>query len=294
MCYLRPHELRVLLDRFLDEQQRVYVFIDRADWPHEELNQEVIVEAESRSHNPNLKIFISDLNLGVGSSLPAAVDWISTSEDSFIVLEDDCQLSRTGYKYLEENISRLNQDIVILSATSPWDLEKTNLVSPKLTLSYFPLISGWATNANSWKEMSRYIGRRPPYFKVLIRGIKNPSKILPLHFFLASQIRVHRGQVGAWDSSVALWMLLNEKKSLIPDITMVTNTGRDHVAAHTKPAEGDDSIFRRESFGEPSSVLDLTEESMELTNSEIAKRLYGMKKRQVFSPVKALLETFFN
>lgn len=293
IAYLRPKELRRCLERFESRDQKFYVFVDYAEQKNRALNQEVIDCASEFSLRGNVDLQISKHNLGVAKAVPTAVNWIAQTEKKFIVLEDDCQLNQEGLKYLNEHADLLEDKVSLICATSPWDYEtNTNSIYP-LSLSSYPLISGWATSAANWEELSTYIGEMPPYGEVFQKILKFPGKAKAISFFMASQIRVHRGKVKAWDSSLALWMLLNSKKSLVPNITMVTNTGRDQVAAHTLPSEGENSIFRQESLGAPSMTLDFSKAMSELTDKQIERLLYRMKLKHILSPLKALSEGLF-
>ena len=124
---------------------------------------------------------------------------------------------------------------------------------------------------------------------MLTTVLQRPRKILILCFFLAAHIRVHRGRSKAWDCSLALGMLLKGKKALIPNLTMVTNTGRDEVASHTIRGENQDSIFRKESSNPPSSIIDESLFCTNKTDKQIQKKLYNLKIRHLLSPFKAYL-----
>jgi hypothetical protein len=290
IAYLRPEALRASLERFTSENQKFYVFIDHADDKYRSTNQEVMKCALEFTLKANVKLRISENNLGVANAVPTAVNWIAESEREFIVLEDDCQLNLEGLKFLNQYTYLLRDTVSLLSATSPWDYAPGETHTHPLSISSYPLISGWATSASNWKELSTFIGKKPPYGAAFKKVLRSPSRIKAVSFFLASQIRVYQGRVGAWDSSVVLWMLLNSKKSLIPNITMVTNTGRDQVAAHTRPTPGENIIFRQETQGKPSPTLDLSLQMSRFTDKQIENVLYKMKARHILSPVKALLE----
>lgn len=289
IAYLRPGELRNCLERFESKNQTFYVFVDYAPDKNRKLNQDVIDCALEFSQRGNVKLQISNRNLGVENAVPAAINWIAQIEDQFIVLEDDCQLNLEGLYFLNQYTYLLKEKVSLICATSPWDFESMIDDVELLTLSSYPLISGWATSASNWQELSIYIGKRPPYVKALRTILKHPRRARSISFFLASQIRVYRREVKAWDCSVALWMLLNSKQSLIPNITMVTNTGRDQVAAHTFPQE-ETSIFREETPGVPSSILDFSEQMRRRTDKQIEVMLYGMKTKHILSTPKALIE----
>ena len=290
IAYLRPVELRACLERFTNKNQKFYIFVDYAAEKNRTLNQEVIDTAMEFSLRGNINLRVSDRNLGVASAVPAGVNWIAESEPEFIVLEDDCQLNLEGLQYLNHYAYLLRKEASLLCATSPWDYDSSVYRPHPLSFSSYPLISGWATSAANWKELSIYIGRRPPYGEAFRKTLTCPRKAKAISFFMASQIRVYRGRVKAWDSSVALGMILNSKKSLIPNITMVTNTGRDQVAAHTLPSPGEDAIFRQETQGSPSFNLDSSKQMSDQTDREIETMLYKMKTKHILSPLKAMLE----
>jgi hypothetical protein len=290
VAYLRPMELRDCLERFTNNNQKFFVFVDYTAGENRTLNQEVIDCAKEFVLKGNINLWVSDRNLGVANAVPTAVDWIGASESEFIVLEDDCQLNLEGLRYLNHYAYLLKDEVSLLCATSPWDIEPKANRSYPLSFSSYPLISGWATSAANWKELSTFIGKKPPYGAALKKMLKCPKRAKTISFFLASQIRVYQGRVRAWDSSVALWMTLNSKKSLIPNITMVTNTGRDHVAVHTRPSPGENTIFRQETRGNPSSILDLSLQMSSSTDRQIENMLYKIKARHILSPIKAILE----
>ena len=102
-------------------------------------------------------------------------------------------------------------------------------------------------------------------------------------------IRVKRRSVKAWDSHVALSMLINGKKALIPNVTMVTNTGNDLVASNTIKVGSNSEIFRTSSNLKPSSTVSFSKSDTELTDLKIETSIYFMKKRHFFSPIKAKL-----
>ena len=118
--------------------------------------------------------------------------------------------------------------------------------------------------------------------------VRKPTKILSINYFLAAQIRVKHGQLQAWDCSVALKMLTANLKCIIPNVRIIENLGDDEFAHHT--FKNIDLNRRRiENVTQVSTMFrrDLLSETA--TNKAIRERIYNMKMRQVFSPIKALL-----
>ena len=289
VCYLRPKDLETILENNLSSGRKIYVFIDKCHDKNRTLNEQVIRLARKYETTHDIKVKVSEVNLGVGRAVPAAVDWIAKNEKYFIVLEDDCHLNSEGYKFLDKNSSKLDHEISIICATSPWDIETNSKDLNHNSLSSYPLISGWATSSKCWSEISYLIGDKPPVISTIITVLKRPRKILIICFFLAAHIRVYRGRSKAWDCSLALGMLIRGKKALIPNLTMVTNTGRDEVASHTIREKNQDSIYRKESSDSPSNILDESMFCTNKTDKQIEKKLYKLKKRHLFSPFKAYL-----
>lgn len=269
----------------------MYIFIDRfkADSQNSDLNLEVLRIANEYKSRQRIEILRAEENLGADKAVPTAVDWISKFEDRFIVLEDDCHLTPEGFEFLDNSINILNDEICMICATSPWDLDSKSTGFQINSISSYPLISGWATTSRHWAAISTFISTPPPYLKVVCQALKTPSKAQALCFFLAAQIRVSRGKLKAWDSSVALSMLMGNKKSIVPNITMVTNTGRDAVATHTIPKEGEDEIFRYATKEKPSTGYSTKLNDCRLTDQEIEQKLYGFRVFNYLSPFKALI-----
>ena len=289
MCYLRPDDLEIMLKNQNISQRRIYIFIDRAESVSMEANKRVLEVATLYARDFDIKIRFAERNYGVAAAVPEAVEWISSYEDKFIVLEDDCHLNESGFEFLEKNISQLDENVSLICATSPWDIEATPNKMKVSSLSKYPLISGWATSASSWREISKLIGEKPSW-RLLTKAVaRRPLDTLAISFFWAAQIRVNRNTAKAWDCSLALAMLLFSKKSIIPNVTMVTNTGRDKVAAHTLPKGNEDRIFRLESSERPSYKIDYGNAAQRATDRQIENKLYGLKKRHIFSPIKSLL-----
>jgi hypothetical protein len=289
ICFKRPLDLREMLTSLSTSGRTVYVFIDRDDTNDSSLNDEVILTAMNFIDKLNIHIKISEINLGVGAAVPAAVTWIANTEECFIVLEDDCHLNDNGFDYFEENKNLLSDSAAILCATSPWDFLDSKIPSKSLTYSKYPLISGWATSAENWRIISKFIGSRPPYMESIVGSIKKPNNAIAISFFLAAHIRNYRGSIGAWDCAITLQMILGGRYALIPDLTMVTNTGRDSVASHTKPKIGEDQIYRIASNKSPSKTISASKKDTKQTNKEIEKRIFHMKKHHLLSFVKAIL-----
>jgi hypothetical protein len=237
-----------------------------------------------------IKVKISEKNLGVRFAVPAAINWALESCESLIVLEDDCLPNQYALDYFDESIKMVNQKTVLASgSTLPNFPEKLSGYSYE---SAYPLIWGWALTKNSWAKI------RPDQvitFKEIFQSIlKYPNKTISILYFYAAVIRVDRGLLNAWDSPVALRMLINNYKSIIPDSSVISNVGQDDVASHfesisTKPE------FTVTNYGNraPSMTKNLSENLSRELDKEIQNQIYKMKFRHILSPIKSKITRSF-
>jgi hypothetical protein len=290
VCYLRPDKLEVLLAELMTSGRKVFVYIDRATSPYLELNTKVFEVAEKYNDSIALKIYWSEKNQGVGLGVPSALNWVFDFEEEVIVLEDDCLPTTDAYRFFDDQSSRLTDEIVMACGTSPWPAEKSDSQSRSLSISSYPLIWGWSTNSKSWNKLSKLIQNRTPHLRVLKAILLNPSRIKILCFFYAAVIRVNKEKLKAWDSPVALEMLLSGYKAIIADKSLVQNSGQDENASHfTNPDSLLNEVVSQSHMGRASSHLDRSHETCSEIDKKIEKNIYSLKIRHVFSPIKALI-----
>jgi hypothetical protein len=238
----------------------------------------------------NIKILWTDKNQGVGRGVPSALDWVFTFEEEVIILEDDCQPTKDAYTFFDKQSNRLSQEIVMACGTSPWAIQNGSDSSRKLSLSSYPLIWGWSTNSASWSKLRILIYSETPHFRVMKALLLNPSRMKSICFFYAALIRVRREKLKAWDSPVALEMLLCGYKAIIANKTLIQNSGQDETASHfSNPNSILTEIVSKSENGPASIELDRSIENCERTDRRIEKEIYSLKLRHLLSPIKAFM-----
>jgi len=258
--------------------------IDKAPENLASENNNVRICAESFREKLDLVIRVNEKQAGVKFGVPQALDWVFEFEDHCIILEDDCDLSPNALTYFDQMQMFLGRDIAMITGDSPWNKNEVEHSTP----SKYPLIWGWSTNHEQWQKMRQLIGGEIPWKQVLQSVARKPSNILSITYFLSAQIRVKRGQLQAWDCSVALNMLLTNLKCITPNIRIIENIGDDEFAHHTF-SNIDQTKRKIENTSVASTLLRDDLDSEKATDRAIRERIYNMKMRQVFSPVKALL-----
>ena len=237
----------------------------------------------------DINIHWAKSKLGVGLGVPSALNWVFDFEHEVIVLEDDCLPTKDSYIFFDNQSNRIKNEIVMACGTSPWH-DHDDCSRHLLSLASYPLIWGWSTNSNSWAKLGELIESKTPHMRVFKAIIKNPTRIKSLCFFYAAVIRVNRGKLKAWDSPVALEMLLGDYRAIISNKTLIENSGQDQSASHfSNPNSTLSEVVSSSQIGPASSELDRTLENTQEINREIEKVIYSLKIRHIFSPLKALI-----
>ena len=286
VCFRRPRNLDLILKQCGDKSRDIFIFIDKSI-SDDELNADVCRIAnlyERTSHRTKVKI--SDTNLGVKHAVPNAINWALESCDSLIVLEDDCIPNDFALEYFDNCVGYIRENIVLISgSTLPHFPTK---LKGYLFESEFPLIWGWALTKSSWENIR-------PDRKVSLKNVawailKYPKNIIPILYFYAAIIRIESNLLSAWDSPVALRMLLKSYKSIIPDCSVISNIGQDEVASHfqVNPSKIETTVTSHGNRA-PAMVKNVNRNLSAELSKEIKSQIYKMKFHHVLSPVKSFV-----
>jgi hypothetical protein len=213
------------------------------------------------------------------------LDWVfrEHNTEALIILEDDCIPTQTGLNYFENSSGLLNEKIALVCGSTYFpDLKGVQ------RLCSYPLISGWMTTQVNWNLLRRY-QYEVSYLKIFMKMLFHPRKLIQCSYFLASLIKARSGKVKAWDSSLALGMLLNDFKSIVPNVSLIENVGKDLVATHTTKEHGESDIYF---FAQPeflSPNLDSSKEAQENLDRHLEKNFYNISFRNILSPLKSTL-----
>jgi hypothetical protein len=286
VCFRRPRNLELILKECHDKSRDIFIFIDKSYFD-DELNNEVIRVAHLYMlTTERIKVKVSDTNLGVRYAVPSAINWALENSDSLIVLEDDCIPNEFTLEYFDGCFRFINEEVVLISgSTLPYFPKK---LEGYLYESEFPLIWGWALTKASWERIRP---DREVRLKDVVKAIiKRPKNLISILYFYAAVIRINCNSLNAWDSPVALRMLVENYKSILPDCSVISNVGLDLVASHFQPKlPKTESVVTTYGVRAPALVKNVNKkQSSELSNN-IKTQVYNMKFQHVFSPIKSLL-----
>jgi hypothetical protein len=122
----------------------------------------------------------------------------------------------------------------------------------------------------------------------------HPSLAIELCYFLAADLRARAGKLEAWDCSLALYMLLEDKKAIIPNEACVSNVGGDQFASHQMDVSGESRVVTSYADVPPSTILSTEVKLRKKLEKIIEKKIYGMRFYHLLSPIKFIAQEFIS
>ena len=288
VAFARPANLLKILSVLEPLQVEIYLFVDTSGGAHLELNTETVKLARQIQSEKGINVLVSESHLGVGKAVPTGIDWAFQYVDELLILEDDCIPSVEFFDYVGRFCNHLNANIRMISGINLIAESKRVTLPGVASLSSYPSIWGWYTNAQSWKSLSVYHKKLPNFLTVLGCFLRRPSKILSLSYFYAACIRVYNSEVSAWDCHIALAMLTHNYTCIIPSRNLVQNIGADAVSSHIMKTSARLSnvaeIFEFDTFHPEDKFQP---EKLKDNDRLMEQEVYKIRVRHILSPVKA-------
>jgi len=292
VAFSRPQHMFELVNFLISKGLRVYLFVDRSKGENL-LNKQVIQVATEFTSHPNFYLKISDAVLGPQRGVEAAIDWAFGSEEVLVVLEDDAVISDNGISYFENELSRLTEEVVIISSRAlpfsgnfDYCRQSSHVSSFALTNSWMTTRSFWHNHYKSRKSFLRILGPRSVstgFLRVWSTKI----------FFItgAARFELGIGKVG-WDQKVVSVLLRDGLLSFVPNRNVTGNRGVDEVASNTTQNSQGDYFLYKSDIQNPSVIVCTNETCQQGITSEFYK-VYGIKNRHILAPLKLAMEFLF-
>jgi hypothetical protein len=175
----------------------------------------------------------SDINLGCKRRVSSGIDWVFEQVDEAIILEDDCLPDSTFFRFCEELLARYRSDQRI-SQINGCNLQFGYCINDdSFYFSNYPLIWGWATWRDRWKNSYDVEMKSWPQ-------IRNEGRLEDWVYSHAEQDfwknifeQVYQGKVDTWDYQWTFACKLNGRLSVLPNVNLISNIGFGADATHT-------------------------------------------------------------
>jgi hypothetical protein len=172
-----------------------------------------------------IKTRFREKNLGVGSGVVDAIDWLFENEEKGIILEDDCLPNNSFFKFCNEMLDyfKANNRIGIIGGFNPFPE-----VSPDSSFffsKYALCWGGWATWKDRWALHDMFtidwpISRSTNFLMKFTNNQKKISSYWSLVFDA-----IYSKQNFSWDTRLNYAFFKTNKLSVVPKENIIDNIG---------------------------------------------------------------------
>lgn len=174
----------------------------------------------------------SDHNLGCKHAVSNAIEWFFESEESGVILEDDCLPNVSFFRFCDELLDRYKDDKRV------WHIAGNNFQNgwkrnpnESYYFSYYGSIWGWATWKDRWEQYDvemKFYNEEEVKRRLGDLFVNKKETAFRLDSFNA----VKRG-LDTWDYQWVYTRLVNSGLSIVPGENLVKNIGFGVNATHT-------------------------------------------------------------
>lgn len=213
-----------------------YLYIASDGPRHSKLNEDKVVNEvrewvlENIDWDCNLQTLFREKNLGCGMAVSSAISWFFEHVEMGIIIEDDCLVDCSFFKFSEELLIKYKDNVGVTSICSSNTIDFTSM-DYSYTFTRYSLIWGWATWRRAWKEYDYNLKSWPVLKKSnWLRTINKSFKfnIYWTHVFDTC----YNKKINTWDYQWNYTSFLLNGLSIMPNINLVKNIGIGVNATH--------------------------------------------------------------
>jgi hypothetical protein len=237
LAHCRPLETKKILEIILESGPRpIFCFVDgpRPNNPREiDLNVKVSEYLLSQARVHDIRLEISESNLGIKRRLESGLDLVYSEYERAIVLEDDCIPNPTFFKYCDELLELYKDDetVGVVSGFNP--LQPRGVPKSSYFASSYPLTWGWASWRRVWvshdPQATRWKTDRKEFLRS--RGFSDSKVRRYWRYNLNRVSRKEPHQI--WDYQFTWSQWSNGRISIVPSRSLIQNIGFSAHATHT-------------------------------------------------------------
>lgn len=172
----------------------------------------------------------AETNIGLKNRVSSGLDWVFSTEDEAIILEDDCLPDPSFFSFANELLDRYRDDNRVGIVSGNNFLWGSQISDDSYFFTPDTRIWGWATWGRVWREFSDQ-GLRHLWTKTevqnLTRRIQSPIRRRAIR-------RIHAGSsLNSWALPFTLHCLDRGLLNACPRTNLVTNLGFGTLSTHT-------------------------------------------------------------
>jgi hypothetical protein len=236
IVFNRPEHTRQLLEVLKQvKPSKLHIIADgpRTDHPSDILLcQEVKNLIESQVNWPcEIKKNYSEKNLGCKIRISSGLDWVFSTEERAIILEDDCIPDISFFKFCDELLEKYKNHSEISHIGGNNFLFNRLKIDDSYYFSRYTHVWGWATWQRAWQNYDVTLKQWPQ-----IKKEQTLEKILgkqQAKFWSEKFDGVYNGQDDTWDHQWTFSSMINQKLAIVPKVNLITNIGFGKNSTHT-------------------------------------------------------------
>jgi hypothetical protein len=174
-------------------------------------------------------------NLGVKYNVKQGIDWFFSIEKKGIILEDDCEVNTSFFKYCEELLLRYekNDKIKMISGNFYFKSQIKN--------SYYfcrsPGTHGWASWSRTWEQNDINMEKWSPFKDFFWLLIFFKFNIAKTHYFYKRFSLSKNSEINSWDYQFLYSIWKNNGLIIKPLVNLSKHIGWGDDATHGKGAD---------------------------------------------------------
>lgn len=216
---VKPQKLYLACDGPRNDKEKVLV----------EETKRVILESIDWDCEVNKKF--EEQNLGCAYGVLSAINWMFENETEGIILEDDCVVQDSFFRFMREMLDKYRDDNRIGMIDGANYINNVDIID-SYCFSKFKSTNGWATWRRAWKNMDMDMKwRNTPFEKSVLVNTGFMGK--DYKYWKYKLKVIDNKQASAWDWQWYFSLSANNQLSVFPKYSLVTNIGFGEGATHT-------------------------------------------------------------
>jgi len=204
----------------------MFVWIDRGKDPELIRLQNKFIDWLGHKNTLKVNINLTDSNLGLANSIPAAISWMFESVEKGIILEDDIEFADSFINFALSALQHFqdNSKIWMVSGSNPLVNDKESRC--QIEIATYPVIWGWGTWKNRWGEIEKLA------IKSVIAPKNRNSSFRVRRYWKNGWYKSRLGILNSWANVVAGYQHDLGRITVMPPVNLIKNHGNDGKGTH--------------------------------------------------------------
>lgn len=215
---------------------RLYVAVDGPRDGHDE--QHLVEDCQRLATDVDwdceVRTLFREKNLGCGEAVSTAISWFFESEESGIILEDDCLPAPSFFPFVSELLDRYADEPRIMHIGGSNHQRGVKRTDADYYFSRYEHVWGWGSWQRAWQNYDYYIRswreQRDTQWLEGLFGKRGETG----QFWANILDQVKAGKIDTWDYQWRYTIWDHEGCSVIPEANLISNIGFDARATHTR------------------------------------------------------------